>query len=149
MKNRPRWRNLTWATASQSHRMCVADSSSSRHLSQMGSSVNPSLKRCPFRWQCPVSSPTTHLTWSLFNFNSFFVLLAEAPHISPFACGWSSNISGLYSGGWRLKSSLGCGPPQVMYWLFSVHLSNLLDSTRTSNKAMPNSFLCSKWEQQE
>jgi hypothetical protein len=26
-----------------------ADSSSSRHLSQMGSSVNPNLKRCPFR----------------------------------------------------------------------------------------------------
>jgi hypothetical protein len=28
---------------SQSHRICVADSSSSRHLSQVGSSVNPSL----------------------------------------------------------------------------------------------------------
>jgi hypothetical protein len=26
----------------------VAASSSSRHLSQMGSSVNPSLKRCPY-----------------------------------------------------------------------------------------------------
>jgi hypothetical protein len=39
--------------------MCVADSSSSRDLLQMGSSVNPSLKRCPFRWQCPVNSPTT------------------------------------------------------------------------------------------
>jgi hypothetical protein len=45
--------------ASQSHKIRVADSSSSRHLSQVGSSVNPSLKRCPFRWQCPVNSPTT------------------------------------------------------------------------------------------
>jgi hypothetical protein len=40
--------------ASQSHRMCVADSSSCRHLSQVGSSVRPSLKRCPLRWQCPM-----------------------------------------------------------------------------------------------
>jgi hypothetical protein len=71
--------------ASQSHRMCVADSSF-RHLSQMESSVYPSLKRCHFRWQCPVSSPTTHLSWSLFNFNRSFVLLAEGPGISPFAC---------------------------------------------------------------
>jgi hypothetical protein len=80
MKNWPRWRNLTWATASQSHRICVADSSSSRHLSRMGSSVNPNLKRCPFRWQCPVSSPTTHLNWSLLSLNRSFVLLAEGPY---------------------------------------------------------------------
>jgi hypothetical protein len=52
------------------------------------SSVNPILKRCPFRWQCPVSSPTTQLNWSLFNFNRSFVLLAEGPDISPFACCW-------------------------------------------------------------
>jgi hypothetical protein len=26
------------------------------------SSVNQNLKRCPFRWQCPVTSPTTHVT---------------------------------------------------------------------------------------
>jgi hypothetical protein len=44
------------------------------------------LKRCPFRWQCPVSSPTTHLNCPLFNFNISFVLLAEGPDISPFAC---------------------------------------------------------------
>jgi hypothetical protein len=72
--------------ASQSHKICVADSSSSRHLSQVGSSVNPILKRCPFRWQCPVSSPTTHLNWSLFNFNRSFVFLAEGPDISSFSC---------------------------------------------------------------
>jgi hypothetical protein len=63
----------------------VADSSSSRHISQVGLSVNPIFKRCPFRWQCPVSSPTTHLNWSLFNFNRSFVLLAEGQDISPFA----------------------------------------------------------------
>jgi hypothetical protein len=71
--------------ASQSHRMHVADSSFSRHSSEVGSFVNPSLKRCPFRCQCPVNSPTTHLNWSLFNFNRSFVLLAEGPRINPFA----------------------------------------------------------------
>jgi hypothetical protein len=40
--------------ASQSHRICAADSSSCRHFSQVGSSVSPSLKRCPLRWQYPV-----------------------------------------------------------------------------------------------
>jgi hypothetical protein len=63
----------------------VADSSSTRHLTQDGLSVKPSEIVC-FRWQCPVSSPTTHLNWSLFNFNRSFVLLAEGPDISPFAC---------------------------------------------------------------
>jgi hypothetical protein len=66
--------------------MCVFVWSSTRHLSQAGSSVNPSLKRCPFRWQCPVNSPTTHLNWSLFKFNRSFVLLAECPCVSPSAC---------------------------------------------------------------
>jgi hypothetical protein len=55
--------------ASQSHRICVADSSSCRHLSQVGSSISPSLKRCPLRWQCPVSNPSTHLSSSLFSLN--------------------------------------------------------------------------------
>jgi hypothetical protein len=85
MKNWPRGRNLIWATASQSHRMCVADSISSWHLSGMGSLNSPNLKRCPFRWQCPVSSPTTHLNWSLLSPNRSSVLLAEGPCISPFA----------------------------------------------------------------
>jgi hypothetical protein len=58
----------------------------SRHLSQLGSPISPNLKRCPFRWQCPVNSPTIRLNWSLFNFNRSFVLLAEGPNISPFAC---------------------------------------------------------------
>jgi hypothetical protein len=64
----------------------VADSSSSRHLSQVGSSVKPNFNRCPFRRQSPVSCPTTHLNRPLFNFNRSFVLLAEGPGTSPFAC---------------------------------------------------------------
>jgi hypothetical protein len=64
----------------------VADSLSSRHVSQVGSSVKPSFKRFPFRWQCPVNSPTNHLNWSLFNFKSFFILLSEGPGVRPFAC---------------------------------------------------------------
>jgi hypothetical protein len=66
--------------------MCVADSSVSRNRSQVGSSVNPNLKRCPFTWQCPVNSSTTHLNCSLFNVNRSFVLLAEGSSISLFAC---------------------------------------------------------------
>jgi hypothetical protein len=50
------------------------------------SSIRPSLKRCPFRWQCPVNSPTAHQGWFLFNFKSSFILLAEGPSISPIAC---------------------------------------------------------------
>jgi hypothetical protein len=80
----PGWRNLNWAIASRSHRICVTDSSSSRHPSQVGSSVNLKLKRCPFRWQCSLNSPIIHINWSLFNFNRSFVLLAEGPDISPF-----------------------------------------------------------------
>jgi hypothetical protein len=71
---------------------CVADSSSYRHFSQMGSSVNPNLERCPFRWQCPVNSPTIHLNWSLFNFNGSFVLLAEDPDISLVVLYLAANI---------------------------------------------------------
>jgi hypothetical protein len=72
--------------ASQSHWVCVADSSSSRHRSQVGSSDNPSLKKGSLRLQCPVNSHTTHLSWSLFNFKKSFIHLAEGPDINPFAC---------------------------------------------------------------
>jgi hypothetical protein len=47
---------------------------------------NLSLKRCLFRWQCPVNSRTVQFNWSLFNFNRSFFLLAEGPDIRPFAC---------------------------------------------------------------
>jgi hypothetical protein len=71
-KNWPRWQNHKWAIASQSRRTCMADPSSSRHLSHMGSSISPSLKRCPFRWQCPINGSTIHLNWSLLSFNRSF-----------------------------------------------------------------------------
>jgi hypothetical protein len=67
--------------SSQSHKICVADSSFSRHLSHLGMLSIPCLKRCPFRWQCPVSSPTTHHSWSVFEFNRSLVFFAEAPPI--------------------------------------------------------------------
>jgi hypothetical protein len=54
-------------------------------LRKWGHQSIPILKRCPFRWQCPAKSPTTHLNWSPFNFNRSFVLLTEGLGISPFA----------------------------------------------------------------
>lgn len=71
--------------ALHSHGICVADSVSSRHLWQVGSFVNPSLKSCPLKWQCSLSNLTTHLKWSLFSFNRSFVLLTEGLDINPFA----------------------------------------------------------------
>jgi hypothetical protein len=47
----------------------VADSSFPMHLSQIWSSVSPSLKRCSLSRQCPVNSPITYLNYSLFYFN--------------------------------------------------------------------------------
>jgi hypothetical protein len=46
-KNWPRWRNHKWAIASQSQRTCVADSSSSRHLSHMGLPSTPLWRGVP------------------------------------------------------------------------------------------------------
>jgi hypothetical protein len=62
--------------------MCGADSSFFRHLSQMGLYINSILKRCLFRWQCPV----THRNCLLFSFNSSLVLLTESPCRNPFGC---------------------------------------------------------------
>jgi hypothetical protein len=62
--------------------MCVADSSFSRHISQMGLSISPILKRCPFKWQWPVNSPVTHHNWFLFCFSSSWW---QGPCRDPFA----------------------------------------------------------------
>jgi hypothetical protein len=97
--------------ASQSHRTCVSDSSSFRHFSWMGSSVNPSLKRCSFRWQCPVSSPSTLLNWSLVNFNRSLVFLAEGPGVSPFC------LSQVVDSQYYLGDFCSCSP-----WLLSWQL---------------------------
>jgi hypothetical protein len=71
--------------ASQSHRICVADTSFFQAPFTTGVICQSQFERCPFRWQCPVNSPTTLPNWPLFNFNSSFVLVAESPSISPFA----------------------------------------------------------------
>jgi hypothetical protein len=64
---------MAQAVALQSLRMCVVGSSSPRHLSQMGLSVNPNLKRCSV-------STTTYCSWFQFNFSS-----SEGPCRSAFA----------------------------------------------------------------
>jgi hypothetical protein len=66
--------------------MCVADSSFPKQLSQIGLSVNPVLKGCPFRRQCPWRSPATYCNWFPSKFKSSLVLLAEGPCVSPFTC---------------------------------------------------------------
>jgi hypothetical protein len=66
--------------------ICVAHSSSSRHLSQMGSYSIPIWIGALLGDSVLLSSPTTHLTWSLFNFNRSFVPLVDGPSISPIAC---------------------------------------------------------------
>jgi hypothetical protein len=100
MKNWPRWRNLKWAIAPKSQRTCVADSSSSRHLSQVVSSSIPVWKGVPLDYKCPVNSPSMHLNWSLLNFNRSFVLLAEGPVISPFA--WLNSVVDFHCFVWFL-----------------------------------------------
>jgi hypothetical protein len=79
-----KWRNLKQAITSQSHRICVGDSSFSRHLSQLGLLVNPILKRCPFRWQYAGNSPVTHRNWFRFSFNGSSFLPALGPCRNPF-----------------------------------------------------------------
>jgi hypothetical protein len=48
--------------------------------------VNLNLKRCPFRWECSVSSPATHQSWFIFSFNSSLAPLADGPYRKLFAC---------------------------------------------------------------
>lgn len=55
------------------------------HLSQPGLFVNLKFKKCPFRSQCPLSSPATHHIRFLFNFSTSLVLLVEGLCMSPFA----------------------------------------------------------------
>lgn len=52
----------------------------------MGLSNSPNLKKCSFRWQCPLSSPAICLACSLLNFTNSAVLSAEVPSKKLFAC---------------------------------------------------------------
>lgn len=44
---------------------------------EAGCVTNSILNKCPFKRQCPVSSPGKCFSWLLFNLNSVLVLLAE------------------------------------------------------------------------
>jgi len=59
----PRCVNLNPASASQSPRTREAVSSAYLHLPHPGMSTSPSLNRCLFKWQCPVSSLVNILGW--------------------------------------------------------------------------------------
>jgi hypothetical protein len=72
--------------ASQPNRICMADSSFSRHLSQVGSCSILVWNGIHLGDKCPINSPISHHNWSLLNFNRSFVLLAEGPDINPLAC---------------------------------------------------------------
>jgi hypothetical protein len=52
-------------------------------LSRMALFVNPIWQRCPFMWHYPVTSPTIHRSWFLFNFSISFVLLPGKSLMSP------------------------------------------------------------------
>jgi hypothetical protein len=69
--------------------MCVADSSFSRHITQMGLFVNHSLSKCPFRQQ-----------WSVFNFKSSHALLAEGLNMNTLACSNAHKESNCSCGLW-------------------------------------------------
>jgi hypothetical protein len=62
---------------SHSHGTCEADLSLFWHFLQMRLLTSLNLKSCPFRWQCPVSSPVIYFSWFLFSCNSSLILLAE------------------------------------------------------------------------
>jgi hypothetical protein len=127
--------------------MCVPDSSSSWHLSQMGSLISPNLKRCPFRWQCPVSSPTTQHNWSLFSFNRSFVLLAEGPCISPVK---DSQYSLWITSVCQFRNIIGLVWFEVLLWIWQMFLRNIREILRGCTASNPriysSSFFLFKWE---
>jgi hypothetical protein len=84
--------NLFVAKASQSWRMCEAISEGCWRLSHLELYTSPSLKRCPFKWQCPVSNPVIILSWSqlrLSNSPAFFaeVFFKKALSVPLSTCG--------------------------------------------------------------
>ena len=48
--------------------------------------MSPSISRCPFKWQCPVSSPIILLYWSLLKLSNSPGLLAEGLLQKPLTC---------------------------------------------------------------
>jgi hypothetical protein len=77
IKWQPRCLNLSVAKASQSQRTCEAISDACLHLLYSGLFTSPSLNRCPFRWQCPVSNPVIILSWLLLTLSNSPAFVAE------------------------------------------------------------------------
>jgi hypothetical protein len=77
IKWRPRCLNLSVVKASQSQRTCEAVSDAYLHLLHSGLFTSPSINRCPFKWQCPVSNPVITLSWFLLRLSNSPAFLAE------------------------------------------------------------------------
>ena len=77
IKYQPRCLNLFVAKTSRPQRTCEAISVTCFHLSHSGLFSSTSLNRCPFKWQCPVSSPVIILSWFLFRLSNSPALLAD------------------------------------------------------------------------
>jgi hypothetical protein len=83
---RPRCPTLNTANASQSQRTCEAVSNSCLHLSHPGLSISPSLNSCPFKRQCPLTSPVIILSCFLLKLSNSPTLLAEGLLRKSLAC---------------------------------------------------------------
>lgn len=71
-------------------KMCGAVSDACLHLLHPGLSASPTLKKFPFKWQCPVSSPIIIPSWVLLKLSTTQALLAEGHLRKPlaFLCPW-------------------------------------------------------------
>jgi hypothetical protein len=82
----PRCLNLNLAKASQSQSACEVVSDACLHLWHSGLFTIPGLNRCPFKWQCPVSSLIIILSWFLLKLSNTPALSAECLLGKPLAC---------------------------------------------------------------
>jgi hypothetical protein len=83
MKWIPGWPTLNSVTTSQLHRTYKSISSFLWHLLQVGLFISPSFNRCPFKRQCPTSTPVSCLNWFLLHPNGPTLLLVEDSQGSP------------------------------------------------------------------
>ncbi|KAJ8961291.1 hypothetical protein NQ318_008976 [Aromia moschata] len=77
IRRAPKFEYLAAASAGHSHNMWREVSSSSPHLLQSGSFFTPIIVRCRMSGQCPVNSPTIHLSWFLPSFMKSFDLFQD------------------------------------------------------------------------
>jgi len=81
-----RCQNLNTTSASQSQKICGAVSSAWWHLSHPWLSTIPSLIRCSFKWQWPVSNTLLILSWFLLKLSNSPALVAEGLLRKALAC---------------------------------------------------------------